>query len=91
MTKIQVVDSDSRQVLFECPVDEAEKAYNYAADLENMGLSIEVLNPTLSQTLSHSLGLGPEAHAEFEQSMEEEIEHHEGSCCFKDPESDTQH
>ena len=84
-SKILVVDKQSRQTLFECGIDDADKAYHYAGEMEEMGLDVEVLNPTLAQTLSNSLGLSAAQVQEYEASMEEEMEEHEGSCCFEDP------
>lgn len=85
ISKIRVVDTDSRQVLFECGIDESEKAYQYAASMEEMGLSVDVINPTLSETLTDSLGLSNEERRRYEASLQNEIEHHDGSCCFEDP------
>lgn len=84
ISKIRVVDTDTRQVLFECTLEESEKAYQFAAGLEELGLSVEVMHPTLSQTLTESLGLSNEDRRKYEASVEEEIEHHDGSCCFED-------
>lgn len=85
ISKIRVVDTDTRQVLFECRIDESDKAYQFAASMEEMGLSVDVINPTLSETLTDSLGLSNEERRKYEASLEEEIEHHDGSCCFEDP------
>ena len=82
--KIRVVDTVTRQVLFECQIDESEKAYQFAAGMEEMGLSIEVMHPTLSDTLTQSLGLSNEERRKYEASMEDEIENHDGGCCFVD-------
>ncbi len=84
ITKIRVVDIDSKQVLFECELPEADKAYQFAASMEELGLSVDVINPTLSETLTDSLGLSNESRREYEESMIEEIEHHDGSCCFEE-------
>ncbi len=83
--KIRVVDTDTRQVLFECAIDDSDKAYQFAAGMEEMGLSIEVLHPTLSETLTQSLGLSNEDRRKYEASLEQEIEEHDGGCCFEDP------
>lgn len=72
----------------ECPVTESEKAYAFAAEMEEMGLEIEVISPTLTDTLSESLGLTKEQLQEYKNSMEEEIEAHEGSCCFEESDSE---
>ncbi len=82
--KIRVVDVETRQVLFECQITESEKAYEFAAGMEEMGLSIEVLHPTLSDTLTQSLGLSNDERRTYEASVQDEIEHHDGSCCFED-------
>jgi hypothetical protein len=82
--KVRVLDLETKQVLFECPIAEAGKAYAFAATMEQMGLSIEVVNPTLAQTLSNSLGLSNTEVAAYEQSLEEEMDQHEGSCCFEE-------
>lgn len=87
-SKIIVRDIHTQQVLFECSVSESEKAYKFAADMEEMGLDIEVVAPTLSETLSKSLGLSREQMQEYKNSMEEEMEHHEGSCCFEENDPD---
>lgn len=83
-SKIQVTDISTGQTLFECSLSESEKAYQFAAQMEEMGLDVKVISPTLSETLTRSLGLSNEETAEYLQSMDEEAEHHEGSCCFND-------
>ncbi len=82
--KVQVLDVTTKQVLFECPLEESERAYQHAAQMEELGLDIEVLSPTLTDSLSTSLGLGKEAQASYKKSLEEEMDSHEGSCCFDD-------
>lgn len=82
--KIQVQDVQSGQTLYECALEDAEKAYAYAASMEEMGLDVTVIHPSLTATLTNSLGLSEEKKAQYAESMEEEIEGHEGSCCFED-------
>lgn len=86
--KIQVRDVETKQVLFECALAESEKAWQFAAEMEEMGLDIEVISPTLGESLSSSLGLSREQQQEYQNSLEEEMDSHEGSCCFKDSEDD---
>lgn len=90
-SKILVRDVHTQQVLFECGMDESEKAYKFAAEMEEMGLDIEVLSPTLADTLSTSLGLSTAQKEAYKDSLEEEMEGHEGSCCFEDPKDKTVH
>ena len=84
MPKIQVLDQTTGQALFECSMSDSEKAYQFAAQLEEMGLDIKVIVPTISETLSQSLGLSREEQEAFKDSLEEEMDQHEGSCCFKE-------
>lgn len=88
MPKIQVLDIQTEQVLFECEIDQAEKAYAFAAEMEEMGLDIKVVNPTLADTLSSSLGLTGRALADYRESVEDEMEDHDGSCCVAKDDSD---
>jgi len=85
--KIQVLEQNSGSILQEFDLDQMDQAYALASSLEEMGLDIQILNPTLSDTLSHSLGLSEEEIQAYKDSLIEEIEEHEGdyggSCCFK--------
>jgi len=83
-SKILVIDVQTKQSLFECGVEDSEKAYRFAAEMEKMGLDVEVISPTLSETLSNSLGLTSDQMREYKKSLDEEMEGHDGSCCFED-------
>lgn len=78
---IQVIDTQSEQVLFECPISESEKAYEYAAKMDQMGLDIHIKAPSITETLSNSLGVSPEQARQMEDSAHDEIADHDGSCC----------
>lgn len=84
MTKIRVFDRQTGQILFECPLTDSEKAYQFAAQMEEIGLDIGIASPTLADTLSGSLGVSQEQIETYKKSMDEEIESHGGSCCFDD-------
>ncbi len=81
-TKIQVIDVHSNQSLFECAIEDQQKAYAFAADMEDVGLDVKVLIPTLAETLSESLGYSQDTLNQYVESMNQELEEHEGSCCF---------
>lgn len=87
-SKIRVIDQHTGQTLFECALDQSEKAYQFAAQMEEMGLDIKVVAPTLGDTLSQSLGLNNEEQRAYRDSLEEEIDQHEGSCCFEESKPD---
>ncbi|MGE3609862.1 MAG: hypothetical protein AB7I27_09785 [Bacteriovoracaceae bacterium] len=89
--KIQVIDVETQQVLFECDINEAEKAYQFAAEMEEVGLDLRVRVPTLSDTLSEALGLSPSEKRDYQESLAEEIENHDGSCCFENTDKKNLH
>lgn len=81
--KILVIDVQTNQVLFECPISQSERAYTFAAEMEQIGLEIKVIAPTFTDTLTTSLGLTKEAREHYNEGLQEEFEQHEGSCCFE--------
>lgn len=81
-SKIQVQDLLTGSILMECSLEESDRAYAFAAEMDIMGLEVKVVDPTLSETLSNSLGFSEEVKAEYMQGLDEEINAHEG-CCSK--------
>lgn len=81
--KVRVLDTHSQQTLFECSLEEGEKAYAAAAEYEAMGLDVVVDHPNVNQSLASELGIKGESLSEFEESLETEMNDHEGSCCFE--------
>lgn len=79
--KVQVLDVGTGQSLFECSLEESDRAHEFAASMEEMGLDVKVINPTLSETLTSSLGLSMEETKEYQESMDHELEDHDSSCC----------
>ena len=71
----------SQEVLFECAIDVVETAFEYAAQLEKMGIAVRILSPTITETLCDSLGIEHDEREEYENSVIAEIEDHDGSCC----------
>lgn len=88
-SKILVRDVQTQQTLFECSMNESEKAWQFAAEMEEMGLDVEVVAPTLGETLSNSLGLSKDEKQAYMESLQEEMEEHDGSCCFTNPDEDS--
>lgn len=82
--KVKIVEVQSGQVLLECTVEQSDFAYEKAAEFEEMGLDVKLVHPGVNESLAHSLGIEGDPLEAFEESLSEEIEGHEGSCCFKD-------
>lgn len=76
-----VQDKNSEEKLFECLVQDIELAYKYAAEMEGMGIEVDIIAPTVTDTLCHSLGIDNDRKSEFDQSVVAEIDDHDGSCC----------
>ena len=81
-TKVRLIEKNSGMVLFECEPSQVDLAYEKAADFEQMGLDVKIEQPTVNQTLADSLGVDGASLAEFEESLVQEMEDHDGSCCF---------
>lgn len=76
--KVQVIETATQEVLLEVSLAEEERAYAYSLEMEKLGLEVEVRSPTLLTQLGHSLGRGQAEVDEFEASVMEELEEHEG-------------
>lgn len=79
--KVKVVDVQSNETLFECSVEQLESAYRRASDYEEMGLDVKVIAPSITQTLTNSLGLNHDEEEDYQNSVVAEMEDHDGSCC----------
>ncbi len=77
---MQVIDSEG-QILFSCSVEEEEKAFNYAREMEEMGIEVKISAPSLPETLIQSLGAGEDDTQKLRQELNEEIEDHDIGCC----------
>jgi hypothetical protein len=80
-SQIQVIDALSNEILYECSLQDSEKAYAFASEMEELGLDIKVISPTITQTLTDSLGMNHDEKEEYENSVVAEIHDHEGGCC----------
>lgn len=61
-------------------LEEREKAFSYAAQLEEMGIEISIQEPSLPETLLVSLGATKSETDELKKEILEEIESHESDC-----------
>ena len=77
--QVKVIEQISQQVLFQCDVKDQAKAYQFAREMEEIGVAVQIQTPSVSQTLAHSLGVKEQDWQEYQRSMEEELEDHD--CC----------
>ncbi|MCO4753288.1 MAG: hypothetical protein KC478_02345 [Bacteriovoracaceae bacterium] len=79
--KVKIIDTLSEETLFECTVEEMESAYQQAAQYEEMGLDVKIIAPSITQTLTNTLGMSHDEEEEYQNSVVAEMEDHDGSCC----------
>ncbi|EPZ50002.1 hypothetical protein M902_0451 [Bacteriovorax sp. BAL6_X] len=71
-------------------MEDADRAYQKSEELEEMGLDIKLVIPSVSQTLIESLGASGETIEKLKEMMDEEIASHineeDGGCsiCLPD-------
>jgi hypothetical protein len=73
---IKVIESQSKQTLFECELHEIDKAYEYASQMEQLGLDIKIIKPSITRELSHSLGVSEADWAKIANALDDEISDH---------------
>ncbi len=86
MSDVKVLDEQD-QVLFQCSLDQAEKAWNYAKDMEALGISVKISSPSLPESLAKSLGGSEQELDTLRHELEDEIDSHVGCCNQPDSES----
>ena len=81
--KIQIVEVESREVLIECSLEDAEIAYEAAAQFEAQGVDVELIKPGAPESLVECLGISDREKSEYRKSLKEEIDSHndDDSCC----------
>jgi hypothetical protein len=73
---VKVIDKGSETVLFTCCVSEMHLAYEQAEKYEDMGLDIELISPSIPETLIRSLGANAEDIDKLNESIAAEIKSH---------------
>ena len=83
-TQVKVMATASQEVLFQCHMDEEAKAYEFAQNMEKMGVEVTIDIPSVAQTLASSLGIEEQDWEEYQRSMEREIDDHDCSSICSD-------
>lgn len=81
---VKVIEPNSNEVLFTCNLEDINKAYKYAVEMENLGIDTVIKAPGLPETLISQLGASQEDIEKLNKIIEKEIDDHlPDSCCFK--------
>lgn len=77
--KINIVDKQSGTILSSFSMDNSDKAHDYATEMEEMGVDVEIHAPSLPESLISELGASSQDVETLRQELDEEIEGH--GCC----------
>lgn len=81
---VKVIASDTNETLMVTDMTNLDQAYKFASEMDELGICVEVLAPTITETLSETLGLSIDDKYHYEKSVTDELEDHDGSCCVKE-------
>lgn len=79
-TKVRVIDAIGGECLFECSMEDVERAYQFATQMEELGLDVKIDAPSLPETLGSSLGASEDQRRLLKQELEHEIDSHNSPC-----------
>lgn len=80
---ITIQEKHSQKVLKKISLEEKDLAYKIAREFEEYGLEVEIVTPTIHDNLLNQLNINSEQKEKYLESLKEEIESHEDSCCFE--------
>ncbi len=87
--EVRVIEKNSQTVLMTFALtsgnsmDQLAKAYEFAHDMENLGVDVMVETPSIHDSLATSLGVDQKEREEYQQSLVDELDSHESEegCC----------
>ncbi len=78
---IRVIDQEGQE-LFHCHIEERDKAFQFAKQMEELGIEVNIQEPSLIETLGSSLGINSKEAERLKETLIHEIEEHNIGCCF---------
>ncbi|MEC7275549.1 MAG: hypothetical protein VXV96_04445 [Bdellovibrionota bacterium] len=78
--KIRFIDAEG-QLISSFPIDKREQAFQFAEELEAMGIEFKMEEPSLPESLILSLGADDNDTNRLKKEIEEEIDDHGTDCC----------
>jgi hypothetical protein len=76
--KILIIDKKFQSILFSFESTDIELAYEKMRELENLSVEAILKVPTVLETLGNSLLNSESSKFDFNESISEEIDHHDG-------------
>ena len=71
-----IVSDVEGQILFSCCVEKYEEAFEFAKQMEELGIEVQLQGPSVVETLGTSLGADSKQILELRNSFSDEIEGH---------------
>ena len=72
---VRVIDQ-AEQELFRCSIEEREKAFEFARQMENLGVEVTLQEPSSIETLATSLGIDAQEQEKLKATITHEIKEH---------------
>jgi len=79
---VKVYDDSLKEVLFECPITQIERAYRFLSQMEELNIPVRLSYPSLPETLNASLGHSQELLEQLKTEITEEIESHNEASYY---------
>lgn len=80
MKPIKIYDSEGQE-LASFTLKDRDKAFEYAEQMEAMGIEVSIKEPSLPETLILSLGANRSDTEQLQKEIDEEIDSHGNNCC----------
>ncbi len=72
---VRVIDQ-TEQELFRCPMDQRDKAFQFAKQMESLGVEVSIQEPSSIETLATSLGVNSKGREKIKEAINHEIKEH---------------
>jgi len=81
LAKLISIKDAAGQILKSFDLQDRDKAFDYANELEEMGIEVTLNEPSLPETLIMSLGASTKEREDLMTELNEEIDDHVPTCC----------
>ena len=72
---VYVYDNEGQE-LFSCTIDEEEKAFEFAKQMEKLNIEVSIESPSLVETLGIGLGITEKERSQLKDALFYEIKNH---------------
>ena len=73
---VKVIHRQTGEELFRCPVEDRERAFQFAEQMEALEIEVDLEGPNAIESLGNCLGLNARQAEKLKESLQEEIKEH---------------